>query len=218
MRVRPDATGVVVSASEDLEDPCVIFPVNWPPEQFLGLKVLTGLSGMRLLVDDRQVLAREDAPAGANSTTSAAVTAAVAAYMTAHPDLKGPPGDPGAPGAPGTPGTAGSNATFRNGATPGLMLKVYTDTAVTNASGAVTFTLPAGYFTSVFSADATAVRDTNNPVSATFAQVRAFSTTSVSVQCFESRTTGVLLLNTNVEGLEAGSTAGITVQLVTLGV
>ncbi|GAA2566295.1 hypothetical protein GCM10010435_44330 [Winogradskya consettensis] len=108
MRVRIDTDGVVTSAGDDLDQPYIRFPVNWQPEQFIGLKVITGLSGLRLLVDAQQVLAREDvAPGDATQPASAAMAAAVTAYMSAHPELKGAPGPPGAPGSPGLPGVPG---------------------------------------------------------------------------------------------------------------
>lgn len=125
-------------------------------------------------------------------------------------------GPAGATGAVGPAGTPGANAVYRHGATTGLNLKIYTASEVTSANGAVTFTIPAGYFSTVTWADPVVIRDTNVPANATFAQVRSLSTTSCVVQCFESKTTGVLLLNTMVEGLEL-SGAGITVQLAVYG-
>lgn len=94
--------------------------------------------------------------------------------------------------------------------------KIYTDSKATDATGAYTFTLPAGYFTALHYTDVTCVRDTNNPAFGTFAMVRSFTTTSVVVQCFESKNTGVLL-GGNIEGLEV-ATSALTVQLFAIGV
>ncbi len=136
----------------------------------------------------------------------------------------GPTGPAGATGATGPTGPAGpagpagTNAAYRNAATAGLALKVYTAEGVTTATGEVSIDLPAGYFTAVHWAGPMPVRDTAAPTSATFAQLRSLSTSKVVAQCFESKTTGVLILNTMVEGLEAVATAGITVKLLVVGV
>jgi hypothetical protein len=88
--------------------------------------------------------------------------------------------------------------------------------AATVTGGLVTFTLPA-YFTTVHGVWAQAVRNSSAPADGCFAQVKSFSNTQVVVQVFESKNTGVLLLNTNVEGLEASS-SGITVTLLVKGI
>lgn len=95
--------------------------------------------------------------------------------------------------------------------------KRYCDTGVTTSAGLVTFTLPAGYFTAVHHVAATVVRNTSAPASFGFAFVVSQSSTSVTVQAAESKTTTVLLLNTAVEGIEA-SAAGITVTIAVFGV
>lgn len=105
---------------------------------------------------------------------------------------------------------------FQAGATPGLAMKVYAVTAASSASGQLSLTLPAGYFTTVYGVCPTVVRDTNAPASATFAAVRTFSNTAIVIQCFESKSTGVVL-GGNVEGLEACATA-ITINVVVFGV
>ncbi len=48
--------------------------------------------------------------------------------------------------------------------------------------------------------------------------VRAYSTSAVTVQVFESKATVVLLLNSQVEGIETTATSGIPVLLTVLGV
>lgn len=93
----------------------------------------------------------------------------------------------------------------------------YIATSATDSTGRVTFTLPGGYFTSVLSAIPVVVRNTAAPASFAFAFVVTQSATSVVVQVAESKTTGVLILNTTVEGLEA-SGAGITVTLTVHGI
>ncbi len=93
-------------------------------------------------------------------------------------------------------------------------LKVWATTGTTNAAGALTITVPAGAFTTVLGVTATAVRDTTNPTIACFALVRSYSTSQVVVQVFESKTSAVLLLGANIEGLEATTTA--TPVLVTI--
>lgn len=89
---------------------------------------------------------------------------------------------------------------------------VYTATGTTSATGALTFTLPAGMFTSVLSVQANAIRDTVSPGVACFALVRTFSPTSVAVQVFESRT----IVLGGGEGLEATTTATV-VHLAVFG-
>jgi hypothetical protein len=120
MRVAVDNEGVVTSAGDDLPEPFISFPVNWPPNDLVGLKVVTGLSGSRLLVKGSQVIARDDMTRGTgliNATVEAAATAAVERYMAANPapasqpGAKGAKGDTGEPGPKGAPGS--SVATMR---------------------------------------------------------------------------------------------------------
>jgi hypothetical protein len=94
---------------------------------------------------------------------------------------------------------------YRHEATTGLVLKTYT--AHGNApAGAVTFTLPAGYFTAVHSVIATAVRDTTDARYAVFATVRTYTTSSVVVAVWDSKTS-VTLLGSVTEGLELSPNA-----------
>lgn len=95
--------------------------------------------------------------------------------------------------------------------------KDWCGTAVTDTAGIATFTLPAGYFAAVHWAGPTVVRNTANPAQFPAPFVISYSTSQVKVQVGESKTTGVLLLNTMVEGLEA-SPAGITVLLKVRGI
>jgi hypothetical protein len=106
--------------------------------------------------------------------------------------------------------------TYRTTAATGLTMKVFTTSATSDATGGVTIGLPVGYFTTVHYVDAVCVRDSASPTVATFAMLRSFTTTSVSVQCFESKTTGVLL-GGSIEGLEL-ATAALMVQLMVIGV
>ncbi|AGL13873.1 hypothetical protein [Actinoplanes sp. N902-109] len=250
MRVTVDANGVVTAAGETLPAPYISFPTNRSADQCIGLRVITGTTGLRLLVSGQQVIAREDS--GQNAMPSVSLADAIAAYFAANPPSAGIPGPQGpagpqgaagatgpagpagttgpagatgatgaagpsgATGATGPAGAAGANAAYRNGATAGV-LKAYTYTDVTSASGAATFTLPAGYFTAVHWTCPVVLRDTADPSKATFAQVRSASATSVVVQCFESKTTSMLVGGV-AEGLEAVATAGIQVQLLALGV
>lgn len=105
---------------------------------------------------------------------------------------------------------------YQHGATANLLLKVYTATGASAANGGYTFTLPAGYFTTIYNASASVVRDSLDPAYATFAMVRSISTTSVVVHTFESKTTGVLLGGT-IEGLESCG-GGQNIQLMVFGV
>lgn len=105
---------------------------------------------------------------------------------------------------------------YRTSGATGLVLKLYTDVQTSSTTGALTFALPAGYFTTVNSVQASCIRNTADPTLAAFAMVRSFSTTSVVVQCFESKNTGVLL-GGNVEGLEL-ATAALSIHLMVVGV
>ncbi len=94
-------------------------------------------------------------------------------------------------------------------------LKLYSISGVTAANGSITFTIPAGTFTTMLTASAQAVRNTADPTLACFAVVRSLSATQVVVQVFESKTSGILLGGT-VEGLEL-ATSAVTVLLTAVG-
>ncbi len=96
-----------------------------------------------------------------------------------------------------------------------VALKLFTTSGTTNTSGGITFGIPVGTFTTVYFAQATAVRNTASAASACFALVRSVTASTVVVQVFESATTGILLGGT-VEGLEATTTA-TTVLLQVVG-
>lgn len=87
-----------------------------------------------------------------------------------------------------------------------VAMTVYATNGTTNATGALTLTLPAGLFTGIYAVHADTVRNSADPTVACFAQVRSFSTSTVVIQVFESRTSGVLLGGTT-EGLELASGA-----------
>lgn len=101
MRVRVNGDGLVVAAADDMGSPFISFPTNRPPGQLVGMQVITGLSGLRLLVEAGQVIAREDGPAQMAPAptgpvlSQADIAAAVAAYLQANPPAKGDPGPPG---------------------------------------------------------------------------------------------------------------------------
>lgn len=97
-----------------------------------------------------------------------------------------------------------------------VAMTVYATSGTTNASGALTLTLPAGLFTGVYSAHAEAVRNSADPTVACFAQIRTLATTQIVIQVFESRTSGVLLGGTT-EGLEL-STSAVVVYCTVFGV
>ncbi len=109
---------------------------------------------------------------------------------------------------------AAARVTYRNGLTTSGTLKVYTDVMTTNATGAVTFILPSGYFSSLGYVDAVAQRDTVDPAKACFAQVRSIGVDQIAVQVFESKTTGMLLGGV-AEGLELATSA--LVRLLVFG-
>lgn len=94
-----------------------------------------------------------------------------------------------------------------------IQLTVYNAIGVSDATGSLTFTLPAGLFTSVITVQAQTVRDTVTPATACFACVRSFSTTQVVVQVFESKTSSIQ----SIEGLEKTSVA-TTVLLNVFGI
>ncbi len=110
MRVHIDGNGVVTEAGDDLADPYISFPVNWDAESFLGLRVITGLSGLHLLLKGTQVVAREDmskATSASANPSAALVAAAVDNYMAANPMPPGPKGDQGVRGPQGGTGAQG---------------------------------------------------------------------------------------------------------------
>jgi len=92
-------------------------------------------------------------------------------------------------------------------------LLIYATSGTTSSAGALTFTLPAGLFTSVVGVTATVIRDSTNPTQAAFAMVRSYSATSVVIQVFESKTTS---LGMAAEGLAATTTV-TTVALTVFG-
>lgn len=93
--------------------------------------------------------------------------------------------------------------------------QLYVASGTTSATGAITFAIPAGTFSTVYVVNAQCVRDTVTPGTACFAVVRSFTTTSVVVQVFESKMTNVVL-GGSVEGLEL-STLATTVHLTVFG-
>lgn len=96
-----------------------------------------------------------------------------------------------------------------------VQLQLYTTSGTTGATGAVSFTLPAGMFTVVYGAHATVVRDSADPTLAAFAVVRSFTASTVMVQVFESAGT-VMKANAVAEGL-AVTTTPTTVLLTVFG-
>ena len=109
MRVQIDQHGVVTAAGDNLAD-SISFPVNWPSEEFLGKRVITGLSGLRLLITDNQVIAREDTArtmSGGSSPTAQMVISAVGDYMATNPAPAGSKGDQGSQGPKGDTGLQG---------------------------------------------------------------------------------------------------------------
>ncbi len=96
---------------------------------------------------------------------------------------------------------------YRNGtSTTNLRLKVYTDAQVSNASGAITFSVPAGYFTQINSAIVEVVRNTVDPSAASFAMLRSVTQTAISAQIFEGNVITTLLLGQG-NGLRLPTTA-----------
>lgn len=182
MRVKTDSAGVITAAGDALTAPYISFPVYLTVMEMMSLTVVTGMSGVKLLVQAGQVIAREDSPPPSQVTVTDIVTGATAVYQS-----------------------DAINAAR----------KTWTDVALTNSSGAVTFTLPSAYLFTITYAGASVVRDSAAPASATFAMVRSVSATSVIVQVFESKTTGILVGGT-VEGLEPAG-AGVQVLLHVTG-
>jgi hypothetical protein len=95
-----------------------------------------------------------------------------------------------------------------------VQLQLYTTSATTDTTGSAIIALPAGLFSVVYAAFATAVRDNPDPTAACFALVRSYSATSVVVQIFESHTTTGIKSGGSAEGLEA--TASATTVLLTV--
>lgn len=141
MRVAVNLDGVITSAGDDLAEPYYSFPVNWPASDLVGLQVITGLSGMHYLVQNSQVIGREDnsktALPGGSSPSVPLVAAAVENYMVSHPvegaigpqgergiqglqGNLGPKGDPGTPGAKGDTGTQGPKGDTGSTGTQGV--------------------------------------------------------------------------------------------------
>lgn len=117
------------------------------------------------------------------------------------PGAEGPPGKDGADGAPGTPGRDGSNGT--NGqqgiqgppGTPGqdgIIKRVETYTASTNASGVVSFSFPA--FVSRPGLAVTFVADNNRQ----FHNVTAHSASGVTIHVLQRNATLLSLLGVDV--------------------
>ncbi len=94
--------------------------------------------------------------------------------------------------------------TFRTAGATNLSPKLYTDFQMTNATGALTFNLPTGYFTTIQAVQAQAMRDTVNPDIAPFALVRTVTLDTVVVQVFEGKSSGVLLGGV-ISGLKVAS-------------
>jgi hypothetical protein len=97
-----------------------------------------------------------------------------------------------------------------------VQLSLYTTSATTDATGAVTIPMPAGTFSVAYAAFATVVRDTADPTLACFAMVRSFSASAVVVQVFESNTTTNIKSGGSAEGL-AKPTSATTVLLTVFG-
>lgn len=106
--------------------------------------------------------------------------------------------------------------TYRTGTATNLSPKIFSTSVSTDASGAVSIGLPTGYFTTINYVSATAIRDTASPTLATFAMVRSYTLSAVAVQCFESKTTGMLIGGV-AEGMEL-TTAAVVVMLMVIGV
>jgi hypothetical protein len=131
MRVVIDQDGVVTSAGDDLPDPSIKFPNNWPAEEFVGLKVVTGLSGVRLLLSGSQVVAREDVqkPSGLiRETIEQIANQVIEDYVANNPVVQGergtvgetgPKGDKGDTGAQGPKGDTGDRGLKGDQGLPG---------------------------------------------------------------------------------------------------
>lgn len=106
---------------------------------------------------------------------------------------------------------------YRTGTSPThLQQKQWTDSKSSDGNGAVTFTLPAGFFTAIHFIDLNVMRDSADPRFATFCMLRSFTLTQAVAQCFESKTSGVLLGGV-IEGLET-ATASVAVMIRVTGV
>jgi hypothetical protein len=106
-----------------------------------------------------------------------------------------------------------SGHTYVTGVVP---MRIHTAIATTTAAGALTYDISAAGFASILGATATCQRDTTDPTRACFALVRSCTPTQVVVQVFESKTSAVLLLGVNIEGLEPTNLA-TTVSLIIFG-
>lgn len=143
-----------------------------------------------------------------------------------------PRGTDGVNGTNGTNGTSGTNGKdgvsikgdkgdpgiiYQNGTNAPSIAKIWTGKATTDANGDAAFTFPAGYFATVHAANPAVERVTTNIAQAPSCSLRtALTTSGVTVRVVESKTTGVLILNTMVEGLEPAP-AGVTVYLTVYG-
>lgn len=104
---------------------------------------------------------------------------------------------------------------YRNGvSTTNLQQKQWTHTLATDATGGVTFILPTGLFSAIHFVDLSVMRDTADPRFATFIMLRSVTLTTCVAQCFESKTSGVLLGGV-IEGLEVATSAVIAMIRVT---
>ena len=111
--------------------------------------------------------------------------------------------------------SAAASMTVRVGsATADTALKVWVGTATSTAAGLATATIPTGYFTTVTMAFAGVTRANVTATGFGGAEITALTTTSVTAQAWESKTTAVVV-GGSVEGLEASS--GVTVNLLVLG-
>lgn len=113
------------------------------------------------------------------------------------------------------------NTIYRNGnmagnSTANLAMKVYTANGASSANGAVTFTLPTGFFSSINYVELNCMRDTADPLYGTFCMLRSVTLTTVIGQCFEGKTTP-MLLGGIAEGLEL-ATSSLIVMLKVTGV
>ena len=92
-------------------------------------------------------------------------------------------------------------------------LMIYSTSGTTDTTGSITFNI-AGIFGQVYSVQAQVIRDTVDPKLACVALVRSFTTNSVVVQVFESKTTA---FGSAAEGFEKTS-AAVVVHLNVFGI
>ncbi len=95
-------------------------------------------------------------------------------------------------------------------------LRILNATATTTTAGALTYDYSAVGFTAVYGVHLQPVRNTADPTLACFALLRSYSTTQLVAQIFESKTSAVLLLGVNIEGLET-TAAAIPVLITVFG-